>query len=450
MSKSKHDYHKKHKSYKNKNIPHNTYVLHLDGTPLMPSTRGNMIKNRLDNGLAKIVNHNPFTIQLLYETTKYTQDISLGIDCGSRYVGVSATSKEREYYSSECELRIDISENIADRAMMRRSRRSRKTRYRPPRWNNRKGIDLSPTHKHKIESHEKIIDKIKKLLPIKDIVIESATFDVQEMKESKLTKEGFKRTRDALFHHDNHECQICHSTKNLQTHHLESRKTGGNSMSNLITLCEDCHKKYHSGELDIYLKRKDKSYRDSAFMNTMNARLYNTLVDRYGEDSVHKTFGYYTYNTRKELNIDKSHRNDARVISGNPLAKVSMNTYKQKEVRTKNRQIHKMNYSKGNIRKNNQSPKYVQGYQLFDKVRVNLDVLTDKWKDKLKKIYGDNIKVVEGFVTARRTAGYFEISDIDGNAISNSLSCKKIDKINHRRSTICQRIKNINHNNERK
>jgi N6-L-threonylcarbamoyladenine synthase len=300
---------------------------------------------------------------------------------------------------------------------------------------------IPPTHKHKIESHEKIIGKIKKLLPIKDIVIESATFDVQEMKESKLTKEGFKRTRDALFSHDNHECQICHSTKNLQTHHLESRKTGGNSMSNLITLCKDCHKKYHNGELDIELKRKDKSYRDSAFMNTMNARLYDTLVTKYGEDNVHKTFGYYTYNTRQEYDIDKSHRNDARVISGNPLALPSMNTYKQKEVRTKNRQLHRMQFSKGGIRKNWQAPKYVKGYQLFDKVRINIDVLTDKWKDKLKKIYGDSIKVVEGFVYARRATGSFKISDIDGNVITDGLMCNKIGKIDHRKSTITQRIK---------
>ena len=55
----------------------------------------------------------------------------------------------------------------------------------------------------------------------------------------------------------------------LNVHHIESRKTGGDSPSNLITLCETCHKEYHKGNIDLKVKR-GKSLRDAAVMGIMN------------------------------------------------------------------------------------------------------------------------------------------------------------------------------------
>ena len=37
----------------------------------------------------------------------------------------------------------------------------------------------------------------------------------------------------------------------LNVHHLESRKTGGNSPDNLITLCKTCHNMYHQGLISL-------------------------------------------------------------------------------------------------------------------------------------------------------------------------------------------------------
>ena len=45
--------------------------------------------------------------------------------------------------------------------------------------------------------------------------------------------------------------------------------------------------------------------------------------------------------------------------------------YTIKPVRHHNRQLHKATILKGSIRKNNQAPKYVFGFRLFDKVLYN-------------------------------------------------------------------------------
>ena len=84
------------------------YVLSKDGQPLMPTDRHGKVRHLLKDGQAKVVKRCPFTIQLTYDSTTYTQDITLGVDAGSKMIGISASTEERELYSAEVELRRDI------------------------------------------------------------------------------------------------------------------------------------------------------------------------------------------------------------------------------------------------------------------------------------------------------------------------------------------------------
>lgn len=113
------------------------YILNQNGQPLMPTNRYGRVRHLLKEGKAKVINRCPFTIQLLYRSTNYTQDITLGVDAGSKHIGLSATTKDKEVYASDIELRNDIVKLISTRRQNRRSRRNRKTRYRKPRFNNR-------------------------------------------------------------------------------------------------------------------------------------------------------------------------------------------------------------------------------------------------------------------------------------------------------------------------
>ena len=104
------------------------YVLNKDGHPLMPTERHGKVRRMLRNGEAKVVRRCPFTIQLLYEAEDNVQEITLGVDSGSRKIGLSATTDAKVLYEAEVELRNDIVELLATRRELRRSRRNRKTR----------------------------------------------------------------------------------------------------------------------------------------------------------------------------------------------------------------------------------------------------------------------------------------------------------------------------------
>ena len=111
------------------------YVLNIEGKPLMPCKEAKARK-LLKQNKAKIAKREPFTIQLLFECENQIQNITLGVDAGSKHIGLSATTEKKELYAADVELRNDIVELLSTRRENRRTRRN-KLRYREPRFNNR-------------------------------------------------------------------------------------------------------------------------------------------------------------------------------------------------------------------------------------------------------------------------------------------------------------------------
>lgn len=406
------------------------YVLSIKGSPLMPCKEAKARK-LLKINRAKIYKREPFTIQLLFECENETQDIALGVDAGSKHIGLSATTEKKELYSAVVELRNDIVEKLSTRRELRQTRRSRKTRYRKARFLNRvkskhKGW-LAPSVENKIQTHIRVVNDIHKILPITKIIIETASFDIQKIKNPDIDnldyqqgeQKGFWNVREYVLFRDGHTCQHCKGKSKdniLNVHHLESRKTGGNAPDNLITLCETCHKKYHKGEIQLKQKRHH-SFRDAAFMGIMRWSFYDKLKESY--PNVNMTYGYITKNTRIINNLPKEHYIDARCISGNPLAEPLGYYFYQRKVRCHNRQLHKMTIRKGGIRQNNQAPYIVKGFRLFDKVKY------------LNKEY---------FIFARRASGRFDIRDLKGTKVnSGGTNSKYIQLINVRRTLLSER-----------
>ena len=80
------------------------YVISFEGKALMPTSNAKARK-LLKQKKAKVKNLKPFTIQLTYKTeTEYTQNITLGIDSGYRYIGYSAVTDKEELISGELTL----------------------------------------------------------------------------------------------------------------------------------------------------------------------------------------------------------------------------------------------------------------------------------------------------------------------------------------------------------
>ena len=398
------------------------YVLAQDGTPLMPTKRHGKVRRLLDDGKAKVVKRTPFTIQLLYPSTKYVQPISLGVDAGSKHIGLSATTETEELYASEVEIRNDIVKKLAARREFRQARRNRKTRHRKARFQNRAKPKnwLAPSVWQKIQTHIQVIQNVTSILPISKIIVETASFDIQKIKNPKLSgKEyqqgeqlGFWNVREYVLFRDGHKCQCCHGKSKdpiLNVHHIESRQTGRNAPNNLITLCETCHTGYHKGTVKLPKTiHRGMSFRDATFMGIMRWALLDQLKAQYlpQDIAVRNTYGYLTKNTRIRYGLPKEHYIDARCISGHPTAKPLGYYFYQKKVRCHNRQLHKANIHKGGVRQRNQSAYEVHGYHLFDRVQYHQQ---------------------EYFLFGKRTSGYFDIRTLGGTKIHNgSVSCKKL------------------------
>ena len=99
------------------------YVISQTGKALMPTNRHGKVKHLLRDGRACVVRREPFTIQLLYDNTEYTQPITLGVDAGTTHVGLSATNESNELFAAEVTLRRDIPGLLAARREARRARR---------------------------------------------------------------------------------------------------------------------------------------------------------------------------------------------------------------------------------------------------------------------------------------------------------------------------------------
>lgn len=416
------------------------YVLNKRGEPLMPCSPGKA-RILLKQQKACVVKRTPFTIKLLHGSVGYKQPITLGVDAGSKHVGLSASTEKRELYSEEFTPRNDVVELLSTRRQNRRSRRNRKTRYRAPRFNNRvhskhKGW-LAPSVEVKIQEHITVIKRICRILPVTLVRVETAEFDTQRLKAMLAGKplpvgtdyqlgEMYDEynVRQYVLKRDNYTCQCCgaHTTAKkavkLHVHHLESRKVGGNAPSNLITLCTTCHNNLHKGKITLDGKKRGKTLRDAAFMGIMR----NTLLTRLRNElhiPVQNTYGYITKLLREQNDIKKSHVNDARCISKHPLAEPCSICYRTKAIRHHNRQIHKAKILKYGIRKANQAPYIVKGFRLWDKVLYNGQ---------------------ECFISGRRTSGYFALRKLDGTTITNSISFKKLQLLEPATNYLIERM----------
>ena len=393
------------------------YVLSIDGKPLMPCKPAKARK-LLRDGKAKAVRRTPFTIQLNWETEERVQPVTLGVDTGYKKVGLSAVSDGKELFASEVELRTDIPKLLSERAMYRRTRRNRLW-YRPARFLNRvkskKQGRLAPSVEHRLNEHIKAIEIIKSILPVSEIIIEAAAFDIQKIKNLEISgveyqngeQTGFWNVREYVLYRDGHKCSHCGKTNVvLNVHHVESRQTGGDRPDNLITLCEKCHRDYHADKIELKIK-KSKGFKAETVMSILRWKIVNRLKGL--GNAVNVTYGYITKSARIAAGLEKSHANDAFCIAGGGGQVMPGNGYFIKFVRECNRSLFKANMLKGGRRKRN-TIKEAFGFHRWDNV-----------------LYGK----VECFIYGLRSSGYFDIRRLTGEKIGASVKYAELRLIEH-------------------
>lgn len=373
-------------------------VLDQHGKPLMPTTRLGKVYRLLKTQKAHIVSYEPFTIQLDYEPdTHIIQPMTLGVDSGAIHSGYSVANEQREFYSSEVIARDNISYRISDRRMYRQNRRYRKTRYRKPRFNNRKNKKkgwLPPSLEQKVAVQLNEIDHLHRHFPIETIIVEVAEFNIQKIKNPDISGKDYQQgtlqgynIRNYLLEKHGRKCFYCDKeVSNFEVEHMIPKAKGGsNRIDNLTLSCHSCNQKKGTLTAEEFIKqtlpaekvakklkqlsKEKRLFKYMAHMNATRWTLYDAINDKY--PNVKMTYGYITKYNRIQTGLPKAHHIDAKCITGFAQVPSFDTTVVKMKMRRHNRQLHRATFSKGHIRKAASLPTVMFGFRLYDIVMYN-------------------------------------------------------------------------------
>ena len=422
-------------------------VLDQNGKPLMPTTRLGKVYRLLKTKKAHIVSYEPFTIQLDYEPdTHAIQPMTLGVDSGAIHSGYSVANEQREYYSSEVIARDNISYRISDRHMYRQNRRSRKTRYRKPRFNNRKNKKkgwLPPSLEQKVAVQLNEIDHLNQYFPIETIIVEVAEFDIQKIKNPNISGKEYQQgtlqgynIRNYLLEKHGRKCFYCDKeVSTFEVEHMIPKARGGsNRIDNLTLSCHSCNQKKRTLTAEEFiqqslpaekaakkLKQLSKEKRLFKYMAHMNATrwtLYDAINDKY--PNVKMTYGYITKYNRIQTGLPKAHHIDAKCITGFAQVPSFDTTVVKMKMRRHNRQLHRATFSKGHVRKAASLPAVMFGFRLYDMVMYNNH---------------------QYYIKGRRSTGAFALVSVEGLK-EESRTYKKLVLLAHTNAYLTNRYVN--------
>lgn len=313
------------------------FVVDRNDRPLAP-TKANKGWYLIRKGRARLKSKYPMVIQLQKEVTSDDDDEShmvCGIDDGSTYVGIAIVqkcpTKNKVVFKGVIEHRQDVKRLIDVRRDYRRYHRQHK-RHRAARFNNRgsskRGGRLAPSIKQKKDAILRVICRLNKWISIDEYYLEDVAIDIRAMTDDyKPRRWQYQKSnrldenlRKAAILRDGGKCQECgKSNCTLEVHHIRARRYGGaDTISNLITLCSDCHQQTEGRERSFedryFQKIQSKPKRFDYAMHVMQGKYY--LRDKISHlGNLHITNGGETANKRIDWGIEKSHSNDAICIT---------------------------------------------------------------------------------------------------------------------------------------
>jgi len=371
------------------------YVINKNGKPLMPCKPAKARK-LLRDGKAKIVNRCPFTIQLQWDCEENVQAVTLGIDKGSHHTGLCNVGNGKILLSGIINHRTDITDKMKARRGNRRQRRDQ-IWYRPKRFLNRASSNrsgrLPPSIFANANEVVRVVDKIP--LPISRIVAEDVQVDIARLNKQNLTGTEYQQSnrldenlRIATLMRDKYQCVSCGKKKvQLQAHHIVPQCQGGkDTIKNLITLCQQCHKKVHSGQITLDVDGVS-GLKDQIAQRTMQGK---SLIYKRLETvaPVFKVFGYQTASFRKSLDLPKDHDVDALCVA--TLDRRTVVPYHRENfytIKFRPRQTRRRYHSlpqKGKGRVPYQVNAELDGFRKGSIVRVK-----DKWTKQINSIYSN-------------------------------------------------------------
>ncbi len=325
-------------------ITNSVFVLSKNGKILKPTTpvRARILQSQ---GKAKKLKLFPFTLVLEKEVDENVEPyLELRVDPGSRYTGISLVdlNKNEVVWAMELEHRgLAIKMEMLTRAGVRRSRRSRRLRYRQKKFDRKKPNGwLPPSLRHRLLTTETWMKRLLKVTPIKSIAIESVKFDLQKMETPDIEGIEYQQgtlfgytLREALLEYWGRECVYCGKTDvPLQIEHINARSKGGSDrFSNLTLSCEKCNQKKGDKPVEQFLKDKGeilqkikshqkKSLSDAAAVNSTRKAIFE-MAHQFGLPVISGD-GASTKMTRIQSGLPKAHWIDSACVGTDQIVKL--------------------------------------------------------------------------------------------------------------------------------
>jgi 5-methylcytosine-specific restriction endonuclease McrA len=411
-------------------------VLDTQKRPLDPVHPGKA-RHLLNQGKAAVYRRYPFTIILKEAHPDVpVQGLELKLDPGSKVTGIAIKQGNKIIFGAELQHRgQQIKDALLSRRQIRRGRRNRKTRYRQPRFLNRKRPDgwLAPSLKHRVDTVLTWVNRLRKLAPVGSIAQELVRFDLQKLQNPEVSgieyQQGELRgyeVREYLLEKWGRKCAYCGAKDvPLEIEHIHPRSKGGTDrVSNLTIACHACNQS--KGNRDIrdflfgkpellqrILKQAKAPLKDAAAVNSTRWALFNAL--RATGLPVKTGTGGQTKFNRTRLGLPKAHWLDAacvgrvgalKVLTSKPLLITAKGHGKRQMCGTDKFGFPTCHRSRVRIHK---------GFQTGDIVKATVTA-------------GKKIGVYVGRVTCR-ASGSFDIATATGRVSSiNHKYCKVVHK----------------------
>ncbi|NEO78061.1 RNA-guided endonuclease IscB [Moorena sp. SIO4G3] len=288
----------------------------------------------LKGGRAKVFRRYPFTIimQDLEGSECVTHEHQLKIDPGSKTTGLAIVQNNVVVWGAELTHRgSEIRESLTSRRQVRRDRRNRKTRYRKPRFLNRKKPDswLAPSLMSRVHNIMTWVKKLIRICPVVGISQELVRFDTQKMQNPDISGMEYQQgelsgyeVREYLLEKWNRKCAYCETTNTqLEIEHIKPKSKGGsNRVSNLTLACRKCNQAKGNKEIEQFLSKKQdvlkfirsfarQSLADTAAVNSTRWRLFHEL--KATGLCIETGSGGLTKYNRCRQNLPKTHWLDA-------------------------------------------------------------------------------------------------------------------------------------------
>ena len=381
----------------------------------------------LQRGQAVVHRLIPFTIRLkVNPVTQITQELRLKLDPGSKTTGMAVLHGNKAIFLAKIKHKPGIKQKLDHRRSLRRSRRNRKTRYRQPRFLNRKRNSgwLPPSLEARVNQTLSAVQKLRKLLPITAISTEHAKFDTQLMQNPNIQGVEYQQgelqgyeVREYLLEKWGRKCAYCGATNvPLEIEHIIPKARGGSDrISNLTLVCCSCNQEKNAltaaefGYPQVQAKAKTP-LKDAAMMNSTRWRLFEQL--KATSLPVECGTGARTKMNRIALNLPKEHYYDACCVGQSTPDNLQICTsYVQTWVAVGRGTRQMCNPDKyGFPRGHRQNRKLYFGFQTGDKVKANI------LKGKYAGLWKGRVAV--------RASGFFDLKDDNNARICQGISYK--------------------------